>query len=176
MGNDRFLTGILVGIGVLVTAALILFFFRQGQVDYSDDSTPAGALRNYFLAIQKRDYERAYSYLAEQTEKPGLAQFREPFLTYLQDGVSGSTVEVGRVFLDEQSQEATVEVTILNSTQDIFRTATRQTGTAILVHQNGAWKVLSAPYPYGYPDLPRYFPTPPLLSPTPPISPTSASS
>jgi hypothetical protein len=173
MGKDRFLIGILVGIGVLVAAALILFFSRQGQVSYGDDSSPAGALQNYFVAIQKRDYGKAYSYVADQSGKPSLAQFREPFLSYLQDGVTGSAVEIGQTYYDEQRQTATINVTILNGRRDIFSTSTRQMATATLVQQNGAWKVTSAPYPYGAFDL---YPKPdplPLPSPTLESRPTS---
>lgn len=170
MRKDRFLIGILLGIGVLIIAALILFFFRQGQVSYGDDRTPAGALQNYFLAVQKRDYEKAYGYLADQPGKPSLVQFREPFLSYLQDGVSGSAVEVGQTYFDEQRQTATVDVTILNSSRDIFGTPTRQTATATLVQQNGAWKISSAPYPYGaFDSFPKAAPAElatPLSSPT----------
>jgi len=170
MGKDRFLTGILVGIGVLVVAALIFFFIRQGQVDYGDDSTPAGALQNYILAIQKRDYERAYSYLAVQDGKPSLSQFREPFLSYLQESVSGTAVEVDQTFLDGQNQTATIQVFILNSTSDIFGTAVRNSDVATLVQQNGAWKVLTAPYPYGYPNMLQKIQPPPLYSPTPTVT------
>jgi hypothetical protein len=171
MVKDRFLIGILVGIGVLVGTALILFFIRQGQVNYGDDSTPAGALQNYFIAIQKRDYQRAYLALADEPGKPSLSQFQEPFLSYQQDGVAGSAVEINQTLLDQQNQTATVQVTILNSTRDIFGTAIRRTDAATLVYQNGAWKVLTAPYPYGYSFQPDKIA--PLPSPTPVIQPTS---
>jgi hypothetical protein len=176
MGKDRFLIGILVGISVLVVAALILFFFRQGRVDYGDESTPAGVLQNYFIAIQKRDYRRAYGYLAEQPGKPDLTQFQQPFLSYQQDAITGSAVEVGQTFLDQQNETATVQVTILNSTRDVFGSSVRQVETATLVQQNGTWKVMSAPYPYGNPEYPqKAFPSElqtPLPSPTPAVTPS----
>jgi hypothetical protein len=172
MQKDRFLIGILLGIGVLVVAALILFVIRQGKADYSDDSTPAGVLQNYFIAIQKRDYERAYNSLADQPGKPSLSQFQQSFLSYQQEALSGSAVEIDQVVLDQQNQTATVQVTILNSTRDLFETAVRSHETATLIYQNGAWKVLSAPYPYNYPDYLQKFPAP-QPSPTPAITPTS---
>ncbi len=165
LGRDRFLLGILIGIGVLVVAALILFFARQGQATYGDDSTPAGALQNYFLAIQKRDYARAYSYLADQPGKLGLDDFRRPFLSYQAGEISRTAVEIGETTLDQQNQTATIQVLILGASQGLFDTGSRRQDVATLVQQNGAWKVLSAPYPYWSAEQPAG--APPKLEPSP---------
>jgi hypothetical protein len=117
MRNDRVLFGILIGIGVLVMVALVLFFIRQGQITYGDDSTPAGALQNYLLAIQKRDYERAYSYMADQPGKPSLEPFRQAFLTYQGENITSIPVEINDTILDEQKQTAVIQVTMLHSGQ-----------------------------------------------------------
>ncbi|HEX7555256.1 MAG TPA: hypothetical protein VF338_01435, partial [Leptolinea sp.] len=77
MKQDRFLVGILIGIGVLVIVALSLFFIRRGAFQYTDDTTPEGTIRNYMLALQKRDFEKAYSYLAEGEFKPDFNAFNE---------------------------------------------------------------------------------------------------
>jgi len=44
MKQDRFLVGILVGIGVLVVIALGLFFTRQDKQEYISDDTPKGVV------------------------------------------------------------------------------------------------------------------------------------
>jgi len=67
MKQDRFLLGILIFIGLLVIAALALFFIRQDSQVYVADDTPEGVTRNYALALQKQDFQRAYDYLAEKT-------------------------------------------------------------------------------------------------------------
>ncbi len=82
MKEDRFLTGILIGMAVLVVAAVALFFVRREAQTYGPETDPAGVARNYVLALQKQDYERAYTYLADFKDKPTLAQFRRPFVDY----------------------------------------------------------------------------------------------
>ena len=79
MKQDRFLVGILVGIGVLVVVALALFFTRQDKQEYVPDDTPEGVVRDYVLAIYKDDYEKAYAYLAETDNKPTYNEFRQAF-------------------------------------------------------------------------------------------------
>jgi hypothetical protein len=45
MKKDRFLIGILVGIGVLITAALVVFFIKQGDGQtYMGENTPDGTM------------------------------------------------------------------------------------------------------------------------------------
>lgn len=101
MQRDRFLIGILIGIGVLVLVALILFLSRQGQSQYGDESSPSGVLHNYILALQKRDYERAYRYLADFEGKPDLAQFQQSFLSNQGQSIDNTPVEIGETVADE---------------------------------------------------------------------------
>lgn len=164
--RDQFLYGILIGIGVLVIGALILFFIRRGQVTYGNDTTPAGALQNYFLAVQRRDYQRAYDYLVEGAGKPAYSSFQQQFLTHQNDLINNTAVEVGKVTMDELTQQAFVEVTLITSSGDLFGSSYSRQETAVMVRQNGAWKVQQAPYPY---DVVEPAPAPPkeLPSPTP---------
>lgn len=175
MIKDRFLIGIFIGISALVIAALILFFARQGQVSYVDDSTPEGALRNYFLAIQKQDYDRAYDYLANQPSKPGIAQFRQQFVSgYQGKDVFNTAVEVLGAEIDETSQTATVQVNILRGSEDVFGGSTEFPSSAMMVLEDGTWKVMSAPHPYSFPESPWFVPTrPPVPTPTPYITPST---
>jgi hypothetical protein len=50
MKQDRFLTGILIGVVVLVVAAVGLFIFRGGEQTYLDENTPKAVVLNYVLA------------------------------------------------------------------------------------------------------------------------------
>src|SRR3972149_11028820 len=110
MKQDRFLMGILIFIGVLVVAALALFFFRQGSQVYGTEDTPEGVIRNYALALQKQDYQRAYSYLADKDNKPTYDTFSRAFLTHQVD-VSSNALQVGNVqFIS--SGEATVSISV----------------------------------------------------------------
>ena len=57
MKQDKFLTGILIGIGVLIVIALGLFFTRQDKRDYVADDKPEGVVYNYVLAVVNKDYQ-----------------------------------------------------------------------------------------------------------------------
>jgi hypothetical protein len=171
--RDRFLLGILIGIGVLVVLALILFFTRRSQLTFVDDSTPSGALQNYILALQKRDYSRAYHYLVDLPNGPTLQEFSQPFLSYQAGSISNTAVEIGEVILDAQNQTAVVQLTLLQGSGDIFSTATRMHDTASLALENGAWKVIRAPYPYWSPVLPEQALPKLLPTPTEKVAPTA---
>jgi hypothetical protein len=148
MQRDRFLMAILAGIGALVLVSLALFFFRQGKVAYQDDSMPAGVVNNYLLALQRHDYSRAYSYMVDVPNKPSLIQFQEPFLQYQSSELSNTPVEIGSVIIDEASQSAIVQLTLVRGGQGFLEDPYRDFQTAQLVKQNGAWKIASFPYPY----------------------------
>lgn len=172
MFRDRFLSGILIGISVLVLAALILFFVRQGNTQYEDESTPEGVLHNYFLAIQKQDYQRAYSYVADSLRKPTYLQFQQPFISYAGSQVSDTAVQIGKVTEDSTSQTAIAQVSILHSSRDPFGSSYQSQDSATLVRQNGAWKISQAPYPYwGYEWFNKSDPSFPTPQPAPTLTP-----
>ena len=156
MKQDRFLTGILVAIGALIIVALALFFMRQGKLDYVADDTPAGVVRNYVLALQKKDYEKAYGYLAEGENKPTLTQFRQSYVTNMVNP-QGAGVEIGDATIN--GNDAYVGLNIIYSPSDPFSSGYRNNDQAVLVKQNGAWKLSLMPYNFWAYDW--YQPVPP---------------
>jgi len=146
MKQDRFLVGILIFIGLLVIAALALFFIRQDSQVYVADDTPEGVTRNYALALQKQDFQRAYDYLAEKDNKPTYDAFRRAFLTNQLD-VSSNALQVGSIQY-MNSGEATVSLTVLYAGGGPFTQGWSSTDTATLVQQGGAWKLSYMPYPF----------------------------
>lgn len=69
--TDRFLIVLVVGVVLLVLAAVFVATQRPGQVGYQSEDTAEGVVFNYLLALQQGDYERAYSYLSpELAAKP----------------------------------------------------------------------------------------------------------
>ena len=146
MKHDRFLLGILVFIALLVAAALTLFFTRQDMQTYGAEDTPEGVIRNYVLALQNRDFERAYGYLADKDNKPTLDAFLQAFLNRQLD-ISGAAIQIGSVEMIG-SDQAMVEVTIVYAATDPFSTGWSSNETALLIEQNGAWRISSMPYPY----------------------------
>ena len=142
MKQDRFLTGILIGIGLLVVVALAVFFTRKDTQTYISDETPEGVVHNYVVAVLNKDYEKAYSYLADLDNKPTYEEFRDSFLKGMVNP-NNSGVDIGQS--DITGDDATVEVTLVYNPSDPFSTGYRDTQRAILVKQNVTWKISSMP-------------------------------
>ena len=142
MKQDRFLTGILIGIGVLVVIALAVFFTRKDAQTYVTDDTPEGVVHNYVLSLFNKDYEKAYVYLADLEYKPTYEEFRRAFLNY-EVNPENQAVDIGESQI--LGDEATVEMALIYSPGDPFSTGNRNIQTASLVRQNGAWKLSSMP-------------------------------
>ena len=145
MKQDRFLIGILVGIGVLVVIALALFFTRQDKQEYAAEDVPEGVVHNYALAVYREDYEKAYSYLAEADNKPTYNEFRQAFFNRYVDP-SNAGLELGAT--DIAGEEAYVTVYLIYNPSDPFSSGNRGTETARLERQNGEWKLLQMPYTF----------------------------
>jgi len=145
MKQDRFLTGILVGIAVLVVIALAVFFIRIDKQSYISEDAPEGVVHNYVLAVLNKDYQKAYSYLADLENKPTYEQFRDSFLKGMINP-NNSAIDVGKSEIDGDT--ASVEVAMIYSQSDPFSTGYRDVQRAILVKQSGGWKLSSMPYYY----------------------------
>jgi len=61
--TNKLLVGIVLGIILLVVIAFVITLARP-EASYQAEDTPAGVAHNYLLAIQKKEYERAYTYLS----------------------------------------------------------------------------------------------------------------
>ena len=59
---------IVASIAILVIVTLVLTL-RQPAPTYQPENSPTGVAHNYLLALQQKDYERAYGYLS--TSLPG---------------------------------------------------------------------------------------------------------
>ncbi len=143
MKQDRFLMGILIGIGVLVVLALALFFTRHDNREYVAEDVPEGVVRNYVLAVLNKDYEKAYGYLADQQYKPTYEEFRQAFF----DGTvnpNDAGVEVGTSEIN--GNEAIVHLTMYYSNNDPFSSRYSNEDKVLLVKQGGAWKLSSMQY------------------------------
>ncbi len=138
MKQDKFLTGILVGIGLLILLALGLFFTRQDKAEYISDTTPEGVVHNYVLAVLNKDYEKAYGYLADLEYKPTYEEFRQSFFNGMVNpdntGVDVGTAEI-------TGDEASLPVTIFYSSSDPFSGGYQNIDRILLVQQDGSWKI-----------------------------------
>ena len=156
MKQDKFLTGILIGIGALILLALGLFFLRQDKRDYVAETSPDGVVHNYVLAVLNKDYQKAYGYLADLDNKPTYEEFRQSFFN---GGVNPGDVgmEVGSVEIN--GAEAVVSLSVYYSNSDPFSSRYANEDRALLVDQNGEWKLNSMPYNFWsynwYQELPK---------------------
>jgi hypothetical protein len=146
MKQDRFLMGILIFIGVLVIAALVLFFARPSTAVYQPDDTPAGVVYNFALAVQSNDYGRAYASLADLENKPSEVVFRQG-LIYNSSGTDGYAIQIDETQMLD-SENAWVNVSIHYLSSGPFDNGWTSVDHAVVVRQNGVWKVSLMPYPY----------------------------
>ena len=146
MTQDRFLLVILIAIGVLVVLAVGLFFIRGDTQDYSLEDSPQGVLRNYILALEKGDYQRAYSYLRDADRKPDYEEFRQAFLTKSLNP-SGTALQIGGT--KGSGDEMIFSVVVIQSSSGPFGSTSREPSNALLVkNEDGDWKIANLPYPY----------------------------
>jgi hypothetical protein len=146
MKQDRFLLGILIFIGVLVLLALGLFFLRNETPEYGPEDTPQGVVANYIIALDRREYERAYTYLAEGDYKPSYAAFLNAFRSQ-QLGDPGTSLQIGEVEMPS-GNEAWVSINMIYPGNGLFDSGWTNTDRASLVLQEGAWKITYLPYPW----------------------------
>ncbi len=145
MKEDRFLLVILAGIGVLVLAALGLFYFRQQGQDYGPEDTPEGVLRNYILALENEDYPRAYSYLHQAPNMPDSGQFQKAFLNQRVD-TTNAAIQIGEARVN--AGVAILPLVIIHPSSGPFSEGYRETVNGQLERNAaGEWKISSLPYP-----------------------------
>jgi hypothetical protein len=145
MRQDRFLLVILLAILLLAATAVGLFLTRQRNLAYGPDDTPAGVVRNYVLALNQADYERAYGYLLDTPGRPSYDSFRQSFLVEKIDP-SNVAVEIGAA--SQTAGEAVVDLTLIHASSGPFNDAFRENSRALLeLSDNGEWKISSLPYP-----------------------------
>ncbi len=154
MRRDRFLIAILAGIVLLVVFSLVIYFSRRTGLTYGPEDTPGGVVRNYVVALQRRDYDRAYACLAETKDTPDLPRFRQPFATYQDHDVSLTGIEITSTALSSDGQTAMVYLSLQRGGSGPFDQGYRENNSAELLLQNGAWKIRTMPYPFWSYDWP----------------------
>ena len=141
----------------LMAAALVFGALNVRRLHYETADTPEAALHNFVLAVNRGDYKRAYSLLADVPCKPPYDAFRNalgaPF-TITDVEIRRKTVQDGRATL-------AVDVDIEWQQSSLFMESAvpeTQQGTVELVHTRQGWRLKSW--------LPG-FPLPPLDMPQP---------
>jgi len=163
MRQDHFLFGILIGIAVVIIAALALFFLRRSEPVYGPENTPEGIVHNYVVALQKGDFNRGLSYLANTQNKPDIIRFRQDLLN-LNQNLSDYSLQIGDTQINGDS--AIVVVNIIQAGSGLFGGSSSQSQNANLVREGSGWKISAMPYPYWSYDW--YQPIAPAPKTTPP--------
>lgn len=149
MKQDKFLTGILIGIGVLVVGAVAMFFVRQSTLDYKTENTPEAVVHNYILAIEREDYKKAYSYLKEGDHKPTITEFRQVCNNRCRDDSGTQILETDYYEDDSGTEMATVSLDTTNyNSGPLIRSGYSYINNASLIKQAGEWKIEEMPYQY----------------------------
>ncbi len=148
MKRDRYLIGIVVGIGVLIVVAVGMFILRRDTQGYLSEETPDSVVHNFILALHQEDYNKAYGYLADEEDKPSMAEF----LSVVSKGYSNiSDVSVQITGFDliqyeDGSQGAVVDLETATTSSGPFDFGYRSYDTALLVMQDNEWKIIAMPY------------------------------
>ena len=145
MKQDRFLLFILVFIALLAGTAVGVYFIRQGEQSYLPDTTPENVARNYVLALQNNEYQRAYSYIQGQEDAPAFSEFQETFLEK-RYALSETALQITDV--TEQDGQATLDILIIHGGGEPFGSDWKERGAALLIKEGNAWKIAQFPPPY----------------------------
>jgi len=151
MNKGKYLLLILSGIVLLSIIALYLLISHQESKGYVAEDTPSGVIYNYIYAIQKRDFDRAYSYLADGRGKPSLAFFKSIFYNERRYFASVNVLIMDERIIKAKTKgvpDAVVEFVIVDSDSTAFIASHYTSNVARLVQQDGKWKIIYFPCPY----------------------------
>jgi hypothetical protein len=143
MKEDRFLMGILIGITLLIVASLSVFFMRRDTQTYLLEDSPEAVVHNYIFALGQEDYESAFTYLAEEKNKPTYTEFLRDVIN-----TRGDDVRIGEV--DISGDTASVQLVFTNASGRVFFDYYEYEESALAVLQSGEWKILSMGGHYWY--------------------------
>ena len=145
--NDWFLVGIVVAVVGLVVLTLVLVFRDSAPPEYRPDNTADGVAYNYFLAIQQKNYDRAYGYLSADIDKyPASAG---AFFDEIQGDWSCTSEEIARRSFAVSKSElfddravVTISETTFSGSRDLFSSGRyTQIFTVRLARQGSDWKI-----------------------------------
>lgn len=141
--TDRFLLAIVGGAVVLIIIAVVVVFTRAAPA-YRAGNEPGDVVFNYILAVQRGDYERAYSYLSPAL--PGYprsaADLREQ-LSRAQYYDSDTSYEVIKTEISSDRAIVTVRETIAYRGGLFSSSQSSNTFTMELTRTDAGWQLTS---------------------------------
>jgi hypothetical protein len=153
MKDDKFLIGIVAGIILLVAASLVVVLLRSPEKEaYVADDRPEGVVHNYFLAIQRKEFEKAYNYLSDDLKsKPDLDEFIREMDNAGRD--QETALSIGETRLGDVHTQVDVTITTYRPGA-LFDSNSHTSQDTVYLRAAGdgsRWKIIEFPYPYwGY--------------------------
>jgi hypothetical protein len=125
--KDRFLLGIVAGLLLLVVASIVAVVLGSSRTGYTDDTSPAGIMQNYVVALERSELERAYSH-------PN--SYRLP---------ARASLHIGETAIAGDSAIVSITVTLARGGLAIFDTPYEYPAQARLVPQTEYWRLVEIP-------------------------------
>ena len=143
--TDKFLIGIVAGIGLLVVVAFLVVLTRP-EPEYQDGDSPEAIVHNYLLALRQGDYERALEYLS-----PNLKGYPEDAQAFADDVDDSYSFRLDDRDVTIETQSATIRGN--TATVEVLETSFSGGGLFSsgnydrrfdmkLRQENGAWKLV----------------------------------
>ncbi len=147
MKIDRFTLGIILGVVVMIAAAIITVVVSGGrgwqEDDYLNEDTPEAVVHDAFLASVRNEPDVAINhYSQDMLDEEKNQPFRERFNYYDRDRPA-RRLRIMDVDIDEENDRAYVTIAIDNFRQGgLFESGTSTyRRTVPLVREDGAWKI-----------------------------------
>ena len=152
--TDKFLTGIVIAVVLLVGAAFAVALLRPKPVYRSEDA-PEGVAHNYLLALQQRDYDRAYGYLSPTID--GYPASAQAFATDIQNNSwnfrlddTSTTLEVDSARITGDQATVTVRETRFNQGGLFESSQYTNTFEMRLRRGEGVWRITGSDAYWAY--------------------------
>jgi len=145
--SNRLLIAIVIGAVALVGIAIGVTLLRP-EPDYLTDDTPEGIAHNYLFALEKGEYQRAYSYLSPTL--PGYPIDLESFTEEVEDNPyrfdmhEDSTLRVDSVISTGNSASITINETNFYSGDIFGSNEYTSTFKMKLSLEDGEWKIIES--------------------------------
>lgn len=148
--DDRFLLGIIAGIGLLLIAAMVAIVLLRGSAAALPAATPGGTVQRFLQALETQDYDRAYDYLSDtMSNKPSREAFTRYNAEYVTYEQANMRLRIERESISGETATVVVEVTHYSTGNPIFGGGEWTVSETFTLRREGeAWRITSLPYRY----------------------------
>lgn len=148
--TDKILIGIVAGILLLVVVAFAVALSKPKPA-YQAETAPEGVAFNYLFALQQKDYERAYGYLAPSIK--GYPKTAEAFVDDIRDNswtfsrLDDSSTTLGVDSVDVNGKRADIKILETRFYEGDLFSSSQYTNTfnvTLRQAENGQWKIVES--------------------------------